>query len=128
MRMLQVRRKAKRRKPTFHRQEYHHLQRLQTSWRRPRGKHSKMRVGERGRGLMPGPGYRAPKAVRGLNAQGLREILVRNPEEAAAVAADAIVIASSVGRRKRLAILKVADEKKLPVVNRRQPRAVRTSV
>lgn len=116
---LKLKRKKKAKKPKFKRQEQDFQKLLKETWRRPRGKHSKLRKGIKGRGKKPSPGYRTPKLVRGLNSKGLKEIRVHtvseleslNPKENAAV------IGSGVGKKKRLEILKKAEELGITVVN-----------
>ena len=70
-----------RKTPRFKRQELWAQATLKDTWRRPRGKHSKMRKQERGRGRIPKPGYGSPAAVKGLNRQGFREVRVFNVSE-----------------------------------------------
>lgn len=103
---------------TFKRQEQKALKRLKKGWRRPRGKHSKLRKGEKARGPKPSPGYSSPRATRGLNRAGLREVVVHRPNDLDSLSKEAVVIAHAVGKMKKQAILKKADEKKLLVLNR----------
>ncbi|MBI4182132.1 MAG: 50S ribosomal protein L32e [Candidatus Aenigmarchaeota archaeon] len=118
MNLLKVRRRAKKRKPSFLRQEGHKEMKLEKKWRRPRGRQSKLRSGEKPRGRVPSTGYSSPRAVRGLNRLGMREVLVHNLQELeAALPEAAVVIASGVGKRKRTAILQAAATRKLRVMN-----------
>ncbi|MFQ5648225.1 MAG: eL32 family ribosomal protein, partial [Candidatus Aenigmatarchaeota archaeon] len=60
------RKTVKKRKPSFKRHEQFRCKKLKKTWRKPRGRHSKMRVRVASRGRMPSIGYRNPPEVRGL--------------------------------------------------------------
>ncbi len=117
---LNLRKKLKKRKPEFKRQELHVKKSLKRTWRSPRGKQSKLRRHKKSRGSHPGPGYGSPRAARGLDALGYRLVRVfriedldkiREPKE------ERVVIAASVGRKKRLDIIKAAEGKGIKVKN-----------
>jgi large subunit ribosomal protein L32e len=65
MKDLKARSRIKRRRPSFKRQEYFKHASLKDTWRRPKGKHSKMKQREKPRGRSPSPSYSAPRKVRG---------------------------------------------------------------
>ena len=111
--------RAKRKNPRFKRQEHWAQASLEDTWRRPKGRHSKMRVEERGRGRIPKPGYGSPASVRGLNRQGFIEVRVSNPKELASLNPDtqSAVISSTVGGKKRLDMIKKAQELGITVTN-----------
>ncbi|KUO39271.1 MAG: 50S ribosomal protein L32 [Hadesarchaea archaeon DG-33-1] len=111
--------KEKRRMPRFRRQEWFRFRKLGEKWRRPRGKDSKMRLGERGKPVLPSVGYKLPKSTRGSHPSGLAEITVSRPGEIDKVnpSRQAVRIASSVGRRKREQILARANELGIKVLN-----------
>ncbi|NOX71249.1 MAG: 50S ribosomal protein L32e [Candidatus Micrarchaeota archaeon] len=117
--LLKLKEKIKRKKPSFKRQETGKHAKLKDVWRRPRGKHSKMRMHEKGRGAMPNPGYGSPGAVKGLNRLGLEETLVNNVSELSSLdpKAQAAVISSGVGEKKKKEILSKANELKIRVMN-----------
>jgi large subunit ribosomal protein L32e len=110
----------KRKKHTFHRQLSQTKKRAGTRWRRPRGKDSKMRRGIRARGVVVTAGWGQPRAIRGLHPSGLREVAVHNISQVAAVdpVKEGIRLGGGVGMRKRIAIVKAADERKIRVFNR----------
>jgi len=116
---LKLRNKAKRRKPSFSRQEGYRHVRLRDCWRKPMGKQSKLRKHQKARGSLPMRGYGSPAMARGLTRQGFREVIVHNPAEISRIDArvQAAVISGSVGRLKRSEILKVAKEKGITVLN-----------
>jgi large subunit ribosomal protein L32e len=119
MGLLNIRRRLKRRKPEFKRQEISFQKMLKRKWRHPRGKHSKLRKHEWARGRLPSPGYGSPQAVRGLDRLGYRPVRVFRPEDLSDINAkdERAQIASGVGKKKRLEILKKAEEMKIKVSN-----------
>lgn len=119
-RLLELRKQRKKKEPDFIRQESWKYVRLKENWRRPRGIDSKMRLKKKGRPKMPNIGYRTPRIIRGLHPSGFKEILVYNPSQLNNVNPDreAIRIAGTVGRKKRLEIIKKADELGIRVLNR----------
>ncbi|WP_457620737.1 50S ribosomal protein L32e [Methanopyrus sp.] len=118
-RLLKLREELKRKKPKFRRQEWHRYKRLGEKWRRPRGRHSKMRRKLKSKPKMPNPGYGSPKKVRGLHPSGYEEVLVYNPKDLEKIdpKRQAARIASRVGKRKRREILKKAEELGIVVLN-----------
>lgn len=107
----------KKKKPSFKRQEQFKHPRLKKKWRRPRGRHSKLRIGEKPRGKKPSPGYGAPRSLRGLNPQGLKEVRVFTPSQLEPLSGVAVIIGASVGKKKRELIVQKAKEKNLPITN-----------
>ena len=106
--------------PTFARMNYGRTKRsrVKDNWRKPRGIDNKQRVGLKYVPASPGIGYRSPKSIRGLHPSGLRPVLVSNVMGVLSAAKDsAILIASGVGEKKRVAIVKVAAEKGFKVLN-----------
>lgn len=118
--LLKVRRRQKSRKPEFKRYEAHKKLKLKDkSWRRPRGRHSKMRRGI-GRKKKVNAGYGGPKLVRGLHPSGFEELRISTPSELEMVGENqAIRIASTVGQKKRLLIEDKAKEMGLKILNPR---------
>ncbi|WP_456454325.1 50S ribosomal protein L32e [Methanopyrus sp.] len=118
-RLLKLREELKRKKPKFRRQEWHRYKRLGEKWRRPKGRHSKMRRKLKSRPKMPNPGYGSPKKVRGLHPSGYEEVLVYNPKDLEKIdpKRQAARIASRVGKRKRQEILDKAEELGIVVLN-----------
>lgn len=124
---LAVRNSLKRRKPSFIRQDAHKRKRLGLKWRRPRGIHSKMREQQKGRRVSPRIGFGAPRDVRGLTREGFVPIMVVRPEDLDKVQ-QPFTIAHTVGLKKRVAIVKIAVEKKLRILNIKDPQAFLSSV
>ncbi len=117
--MLKLREKIKGKKPKFRRQEWFRKKSLGEKWRKPRGIHSKLRRREKARGALPDPGYGSPSLVRGLNREGYREVLVRNVKDLEKIdpKEEIAIIASGVGREKRLEILEHAEKNNIKVGN-----------
>ena len=113
----------KKKLPKFIRQESWKYIRIKDSWRRPRGKDSKMRLHKKGRPPSPKIGYRTPAPVRGRHPSGFEEVLVYNIKDIKDKVIDssrqAVRIGGSVGKRKRLEILEYADAHGIKVLNRR---------
>lgn len=111
----------KRNKPRFHRQGSHFYRRIKDKgWRRPRGKDSLQRRNIKSRGARPTTGYGQPKAIRGLHPCGLQDVLIYNEKQIDALnpKEHALRIGTSVGKKKRLAIVKKAEEKKFKILNK----------
>ena len=78
-----------------------------------------MRLGIKGRGKMPKPGYQAPAQVRSLNPDGLQEVIVSNVSDLKAVdpKTQIAVISSAVGIKKAIAIATEAEKQKVALAN-----------
>ena len=111
--------KLKKKKVSFKRQEGYRHAKLKDSWRKPKGKHSKQRMHEKGRGRMPNPGYGAPLELKGLNKDGFEEVVVNNIKELEALnpKKQAALVGSTVGAKKKEALLARASELKIRVAN-----------
>jgi len=85
-------------------------------WRWGRGKSNKMRLGRAGHGVVPTVGYKTPKAEAG-KVQGLIPRLVHNMNELLAVGKGEGVILARIGARKKIDLIKKADEMKVKILN-----------
>jgi len=110
----------RKKKPEFLRQQWWAYKRIDKNWRRPRGRHSKLRRHYGYRPPLPRIGYSSPKKVRGLHPSGFREVMVYNVDglENIDVKKEAIRIAHGVGKKKRHEIIAKADEMGIRVLNR----------
>jgi large subunit ribosomal protein L32e len=106
-------------RPRFVRDESWRYVRVKENWRRSRGIDSKMRKKLRGKPKMPSIGYRTPKIIRGLHPSGYEEVLVYSPKELEGISPDrqAVRIAHTVGKRKRITIIEKARELGITVLN-----------
>ena len=111
--------RARQGKPAFNRHDHHKKKRTPSSWRRPRGTHSKQRKRIKGKGAVVGPGYRTPEEARGRHPSGFEEVRVHNVDDLEGVDGDqqAVRIASAVGARKRERIEEEAEEAGIRVLN-----------
>jgi len=116
---LQVRARARNKKPKFVRAESWKYDRFSLSWRKPRGLDNKIR--RKILGWPPGPstGYKGPKVARYLHPSGFKEVIVYNVADLSNVDVNtqAIRIAHRVGKRKRAEIIAKANEMNLKILN-----------
>lgn len=118
-RLLRIKAEKNRKRPKFLRSEWHRLKRLRTSWRRPKGIDNKMRHKLKGKRKMPMTGYKNPKEVRGLHPSGFEIVRIFNVGDLEKVNPETQVaqIASTVGTKKRLAIIELAEEMEIHIIN-----------
>jgi len=118
--LLSLRETVKRKKPVFNRQESWRFKRVKSSWRKPKGIDSKMRVKKKGWPKSVDVGYRTLKSVRGLHPSGFEEVLVHNVKALEGIkSSQAVRISHTVGERKRADIVGRAEELKIVVLNKR---------
>ncbi|MEM2897143.1 MAG: 50S ribosomal protein L32e [Candidatus Bathyarchaeia archaeon] len=117
MKLLKERKKVRRHR--FIRQESWRYRRLGDSWRRPKGKSSRMRLSRKGWPIKVSVGYGLSKSLKGIHPSGMKEVLVFNPEELENVnpGEKVVRIAHTVGKRKRLIIMERAKELGIKVLN-----------
>lgn len=85
-------------------------------WRRARGKHSKIRRKRMGYPVMPTIGYATPRKDSG-KVEGKIPLLVHNAAEMKKANQNSIIILARVGARKKLELIKLADEMKIKIMN-----------
>ena len=86
------------------------------SWRRAKGVHSKIRRKRAGYPKKPEVGYKTKRSVSGL-VQGLFPILVHNVSEMSKLSSKNIAIIARVGAKKKLEIIKKAEEMHIKIMN-----------
>jgi len=108
----------RRKKPKFLRQEWFRNPSLGLKWRRPKGRHSKLRQHIRGKGFIPSTGYGSAKTIKGMHPCGLMEVIVSNVEDIKRIKqGECARIGSTVGMKKRKEMAKAAEELKVKVLN-----------
>jgi large subunit ribosomal protein L32e len=116
--LLEVRKRIKAMKPGFVRQDAHRFGKLAKNWRKPRGRHSKMRLEKKGKPAIVNKGYRSPKSVRGMTKEGFVHITVFSKQDLERVdAKQVVIVGASVGKRKRVEIVDVAQQKGIKILN-----------
>ena len=117
---LLLRSKINKRRPKFQTQETWRYKRIKTSWRKPKGFDSKMRIQKKGWPAIVKIGYRGPKAVRGLHPSGFKDILIYNIRglENLNPSTDAIRLSSKIGKRYRLIIISEAEKQGFKILNK----------
>ena len=113
----------KAKKPDFIRQDTHKRPALGVKWRRPKGIQAKMRKHLHGYRKQVSTGYSSPRAVRGLHRSGLKEALVHTVEDMKTLDKTQGAVIGHVGLKRKLELLRYALEKKLTVLNVKDPQA-----
>lgn len=86
-------------------------------WRKPKGRHSKMRLYRKSYPASPSIGYGSSKEELG-NVKGKKPVLVSNKSDLENITKNNIIILSTrLGARKKMEILKMITEKNLEVYN-----------
>ena len=118
-RLFNIRKIQKKKKPKFNRYCHHKFKKLNKSWRKPRGLQSKQRKKILGKGHIVSIGYGSPVLVSKLHPSGYQEHLINNIYELQLISTDieAIRIASSVGMKKKIEIIKKAKEMNIKILN-----------
>jgi len=94
-------------KIVFERTDFGKYKKLKKCWRKPRGLQNKLRVGKKG--IKPKIGYKKGKKEEIIRVFNLNELRKLKPKE--------IIIASSVGKKKRSEIIEFCEKNKIKVLN-----------
>jgi ribosomal protein L32E len=92
------------------------VKRIGFSWRRPRGRKNKTKVGKRGHRPLPSKGFRSSAKHRGL-IMGKSPVLVHSMRDLDNLKGGIIIIGSSVGSLKRKRLIEACEERNLEVLN-----------
>lgn len=105
---VELRKRVKRRKPKFLARNAGGKKCLALRWRKPKGSDNKMRWRVKGHRAVVKIGYKGPKESRGMHKSGLFGLLVNciGDLKDADPKKHVIIIASNVGERKKIEILK----------------------
>jgi large subunit ribosomal protein L32e len=117
--LLEQRKERKRRMPDFVMQDSHKHKKLKMHWRKPRGIDSKIRLNLRGYNKAVEIGYGSPKPVKFMDKSGLMPVVVGDIRGLLKVnkEREGIIIASSVGKKKRVGIIAKAKELGIKILN-----------
>ncbi|NCO11528.1 50S ribosomal protein L32e [Candidatus Pacearchaeota archaeon CG_4_9_14_0_2_um_filter_39_13] len=85
-------------------------------WRAAKGRDNKIREKRKGYPKAPSTGYKRPRKEAG-KINGKMPVRVENIKELERVGKDSIVIIARVGAKKKIELLKRAEELKLPILN-----------
>ena len=121
--LIELRIRMKRRMSYFSRQDAEKFSRITPGWRKPKGLHSKMRLKIKGYRKSISVGYKAPIAVKYLDASGLERVIVFSVHDLSRIdaAKQGIVISGCIGMKKRTAIVQEAQKLSIKILNIKDP-------
>ncbi len=110
------------RRPRFIRKDWHKISSLglrrkrKQKWRKPKGRHNKLREKKKSHGAWPSIGYRSPRAIRGA-VQGAMPRLVHNASELGGISKNDAIIIAHVGMKNKISIVKKAVDSGIKILN-----------
>ncbi|MFX1410150.1 MAG: 50S ribosomal protein L32e [Promethearchaeota archaeon] len=118
-RLIELREKIKKKRPSFRRVESWRYKRIKDSWRKARGIDSQTRKKTKTGVRSPTVGYRGPKKVRGLHPSGYEEVRVSTINELKKLKKNkhAVKISSKLGAKKRLALIDLCQKRGFKILN-----------
>lgn len=129
-RLMGLKKKTSKKKPSFERPESWRYKRIHKNWRKPKGIDNKTRQKKRGWPAEPSVGYGSSRAVRGLHPSGMEEVIVFNVGDLIIIDPETQCarIGGSVGARKRGQIVEEALKREIRVLNPGRARPVKEIV
>ena len=120
-RLLEIRKRMKKKRPSFRRVESWRYVRVKDPWRKARGIDSQTRKKTKTGVKSPSAGYRTPKKIRGLHPSGYEQVEIHNLKELKDLDLNskrhAIKISTRLGSRKRLEIIDWAQKRNFKILN-----------
>ncbi|MFX0003346.1 MAG: 50S ribosomal protein L32e [Promethearchaeota archaeon] len=118
-RLMELRKKINKKRPSFRRVESWRYKRVSESWRKSRGIDSQTRKKEKSGVKSPTVGYRNPKKVRGLHPSGYEEVRVTTMQDLKGLKKNrhAIKISTKLGSKKRIALIDYCQKRGYKVLN-----------
>ncbi len=118
-RLIKIRQKMKKKRPSFRRVESWRYVRVKDSWRKARGIDSKTRKKKKSGVKSPTVGYRSPKKIRGLHPSGYEEVRITTKADLNGLSPKihALKISSKLGAKKRLPLIDYAQSKNFKILN-----------
>jgi large subunit ribosomal protein L32e len=122
-RLMKIRKKIQKQKPSFQRIESWRYKRVHGGWRAAKGIDSDTRQKKKSGVKSPNVGYRSPRKVRGLHPSGLEETHIMHIEELENLdpQVHGIVISTRLGIKKRLKLVEDIQAKGFKILNLRIP-------
>jgi len=118
------------RRKRYLRINYYKTKRIDSRWRRAEGIHSKIRENRKGWPAKVKIGAGSPMEVKHLHYSGMKIRKIENLEQLDSVmpGEEIAVIGKSVGKRNRINILKMAAEKKIRILNVKDPELAKKKI
>lgn len=118
-RLLRIRDKLSKKRPSFRRVESWRFKRVKKSWRKSRGIDSQTRMKEKSGVKSPSVGYRSPKKVRGIHPSGYEEVMVFNVNDLKGLnnKKHALKLSGRLGAKKRIALIDYAQNRGFKILN-----------
>ncbi len=118
-RLMELRKKINKKRPSFRRVESWRYVRVKDSWRKARGIDSRTRIKSKSGVKSPSPGYRGPKKLRGLHPSGYEEVRVETSDDLKTLnnKKHAIKISTQLGVKKRIKLIDYAKNRGFKVLN-----------
>ena len=118
-RLLELRKKINKKRPSFRRVESWRYVRVKDSWRKARGIDSRTRIKSKSGVKSPSAGYRGPKKVRGLHPSGFEEVRVEIIDDLKNLnnKKHAIKISTKLGIKKRINLIDYAQKRGFKILN-----------
>ncbi|GAH75525.1 unnamed protein product [marine sediment metagenome] len=118
-RLMKLRKKMSKKRPSFRRVESWRYKRVKDSWRKARGIDSKTREKRKSGVKSPTIGYRGPKKVRGLHPSGYIEVLIFTFDDLKNLNKNkhAIKISGKLGAKKRIVLTDYCQKRGFKILN-----------
>ena len=118
-RLMKLRKKMSKKRPSFRRVESWRYKRVKDSWRKARGIDSKTREKKKLGVKSPTIGYRGPKKVRGLHPSGYIEVLIFTFDDLKNLNKNkhAIKISGKLGAKKRIVLTDYCQKRGFKILN-----------
>ncbi len=118
-RLMELRKKINKNRPSFRRVESWRYKRVKDSWRKARGIDSKTRKKKKLGVKSPTIGYRGPKKVRGLHPSGYIEVRITTPKDLQNLSKKrhVVKISGKLGARKRIVLTDYCQKRGFKILN-----------
>jgi large subunit ribosomal protein L32e len=118
-RLMEIRKKLSKKRPSFQRIEAWRNKRVKDPWRKSRGIDSQTRMKEKAGVKSPSVGYRNPRKVRGVHPSGYDEVRVFNVNDIKGLSnkKHALKISGRIGAKKKVALIDYAQNRGFKILN-----------